>query len=45
MAYLVAEDEAMADAVLALAQLSPEQRARAVAAILKAAEATDGGPD
>ncbi len=44
MAYLVAEDEAMADAVLALAQLSPEQRARAVAAILKAAEATDGGP-
>lgn len=34
----------MADAVLALAQLSPEQRAKAVAALLKAA-GTDGGAD
>ncbi|WP_405051692.1 helix-turn-helix domain-containing protein [Stenotrophomonas pigmentata] len=42
MAYLVAEDEAMADAVLALAQLSPEQRAKAVAALLKAAGTDDG---
>ncbi|WP_274395141.1 helix-turn-helix domain-containing protein [Xanthomonas campestris] len=45
MAYLVAEDEATADAVLALAQLSPEQRAKAVAALLKAAGETDGGAD
>ncbi|MFS8461108.1 helix-turn-helix transcriptional regulator [Xanthomonas campestris pv. raphani] len=44
MAYLVAEDEAMADAVLALAQLSPEQRAKAVASLLKAA-GTGGGAD
>ncbi|MCC3253798.1 XRE family transcriptional regulator [Xanthomonas campestris] len=41
MAYLVAEDEAMADAVLALAQLSPEQRAKAVAAIIKLAVKSD----
>ncbi|ARR15451.1 hypothetical protein LN96_12865 [Xanthomonas citri pv. citri] len=41
MAYLVAEDEAMADAVLALAQLSSEQRAKAVAALLKLAAKSD----
>lgn len=35
MAYLVAEDEATADALLTLAQLSPEQRARAVAELIK----------
>lgn len=44
VAYLVAEDAATADAVLALAQLSPEQRVRAVAALLKVA-ATDDGAD
>ncbi|MBN5094931.1 helix-turn-helix transcriptional regulator [Stenotrophomonas maltophilia] len=41
MAYLVAEDAATADAVLALAQLSPEQRAKAVAGLLKAAGMAD----
>ncbi len=35
MAYLVAEDEATADALLVLAQLSPEQRAKAVAELIK----------
>ncbi|WP_238150340.1 helix-turn-helix domain-containing protein [Xanthomonas arboricola] len=41
MAYLVAEDEATADAVLALAQLSSEQRAKVVAAIIKLAVKSD----
>ncbi len=41
MAYLVAEDAATAEAVLALAQLSPEQRAKAVAGLLKAAGMAD----
>ncbi|MBH1635962.1 helix-turn-helix transcriptional regulator [Stenotrophomonas maltophilia] len=42
MAYLVAEDAATADAILALAQLPPEQRAKTVAALLKAAATGDG---
>jgi transcriptional regulator with XRE-family HTH domain len=41
MAYLVAEDEATADAVLALAELSPEQRAKAVAVLLTVVAAGD----
>lgn len=43
-AYLVAEDEATVDAALTLARLSPEQRAKTVASLLKAA-AADGGAD
>lgn len=42
MAYLVAEDEATADAVLALAQLSPGQRAKALTDLLEAVAARDG---
>ena len=41
MAYLVAADEATASAVLALAQLSPEQRAKAVNALLQTVVASD----
>lgn len=41
MAYLVAEDEATADALLALAQLSPTQRAKAVAVLLTVVAAGD----
>nr|WP_244664660.1 helix-turn-helix transcriptional regulator [Xanthomonas phaseoli] len=42
MAYLVADDADMADAVLVLAQLSPELRAKAMTALLKVAAAGDG---
>ncbi|HEL3200035.1 TPA: XRE family transcriptional regulator [Stenotrophomonas maltophilia] len=35
MAYLVAEDDATADALLALSRLSPEERVKAVSALLK----------
>jgi len=43
MAYLVAEDDATADALLALAQLSPTQRTKAVEALLKFAATGAGG--
>ena len=36
MAYLVAEDECTADAILALSQLSPEERAAVVRRLKKA---------
>lgn len=35
MAYLVAEDDATADALLALSRLSPEERVQAVSELLK----------
>ena len=43
MAYLVADDADMADAVLVLAQLSPELRAKAMTALLKVAATGVGG--
>lgn len=36
MAYLVAEDDDIAKAILALAQMAPEERSRAIDALLRA---------
>lgn len=38
MAYLVAEDDDIARAILALSQMAPEERSRAIGALMRAAQ-------
>ncbi|XHH27940.1 helix-turn-helix transcriptional regulator [Xanthomonas euroxanthea] len=41
MAYLVAEDDDIANAILALSQMAPEERSRAIGALMRAGNRSD----